>query len=331
FSADEFVENLLTEGSKIACDDTSAIFNNSLHVPYFYNEEMFKNGQRFFRRNMFGLFLSKFMGLVILLTVPTSLKILIMTNMSSTNLTAYRRYVATIFHMCLWYDENFKPGSRSWESLFKVRSMHNSASKKNYSRMNFRISQMDMALTQFGFMGFGLVRKRMMGIHDVTDAELKGFVHLWRTVGYILGIEDRFNICRESLKETQEICNLLIEKVFLHHLEQPPREFYSMSRALVGGMWPMNPFLQYDVFLLYLRMTVDNSQDTKTQPCFKDLGVRGKIKLYVIFYTLWVLQYNVFRKFYNYVLVVTLWLMHNFPFLAYYEFGRKNSHVSILS
>lgn len=51
-----------------------------------------------------------------------------------------------------------------------------------------------MALTQFGFMGIGLVRSKMVGVHYASEEELKGFLHLWRIVGHVLGIEDRLVI-----------------------------------------------------------------------------------------------------------------------------------------
>ena len=52
------------------------------------------------------------------------------------------------------------------------------------------ISQKDLALTQFGFMGLTVIKKKMFGIKgNVEDVE--GFVHFWRTIGYYMGIEDR--------------------------------------------------------------------------------------------------------------------------------------------
>lgn len=69
--------------------------------------------------------------------------------------------------------------------------MHNAASRYGYRILNYKINQRDMALTQFGFMGFALVRSTKVGIHDATEDELKGFIHLWRVVGYVLGIEDK--------------------------------------------------------------------------------------------------------------------------------------------
>lgn len=80
---------------------------------------------------------------------------------------------------------------RLWQSLSVVRHLHNSASKKGCMAGLNGISQMDMALTQFGFMGFALSRSRKMGIYENDDEEFLAYTHIWRVVGYLMGIEDR--------------------------------------------------------------------------------------------------------------------------------------------
>lgn len=80
---------------------------------------------------------------------------------------------------------------RLWKSLKVVRQMHNSASNSGCSAALNRISQKDMALTQLGFMGFSIARPKFFGIYNTTDEEWKAFIHVWRVIGYLLGIEDR--------------------------------------------------------------------------------------------------------------------------------------------
>lgn len=87
-------------------------------------------------------------------------------------MTAYRRYMATIFHTMSWYDEELIEGSRqvkcisassfysklfsiirSWKSLEAVRKRHVRVSLQSIKSNVGMISQKDMALTQFGFVG----------------------------------------------------------------------------------------------------------------------------------------------------------------------------------
>nr|CAI5829346.1 unnamed protein product [Callosobruchus analis] len=289
-------------------------------------------GQQFFYKHIFGLFLSKLLGLIALLSLPLTLKILILTNMSSTPMTAYRRYMATIFHMCIWYDEDFtsERSLRLWASINKVRNMHNAASNKANVHYKYRINQMDMALTQFGFMGISLIRSEMVGVHNVSEVEWKGFIHLWRVVGHVLGIDDRFNICQDSVIHTKKICELLIQRVFLPHMRNTSPEFHTMSKALLNGLWVINPMLQHDVFILYLHLVLENSKDfKKSRPNVRPLGRLSEIKLKIIMFVVWALQLSLVRIWYKYLQIIGLWMMRNLPFLAYYKYGRCVAHVSV--
>lgn len=103
-----------------------------------------------------------------------------------------------------------------------------------------------------------------------------------------------------------------------------------MSKALVDGMWAMNPFLQHNVFLCYLYMTLENcSYKNLPKEGVKVLNDKAKSKLNAIVFVLWALQFPPVRIFYKYLQLFTLWLMKVFPFLAYYEFGKENSHVTV--
>lgn len=46
-----------------------------------------------------------------------------------------------------------------------------------------------MSLTQFGFIGLLLLKKKELGVKG-TEEDEKGLVHFWRTIGYMLGIQD---------------------------------------------------------------------------------------------------------------------------------------------
>lgn len=80
---------------------------------------------------------------------------------------------------------------RLWKSLSAVRKMHNSASKSSDKAGDNRISQKDMALGQVALVGFSISRSKFFGIHHATEEELYAFIHVWRVIGYLLGIEDR--------------------------------------------------------------------------------------------------------------------------------------------
>ena len=52
------------------------------------------------------------------------------------------------------------------------------------------LNQAEMAATQFGFIGMVILFPERIGIHGATDEDLDAFCHVWRSLGYLLGLED---------------------------------------------------------------------------------------------------------------------------------------------
>lgn len=141
--------------------------------------------------------MSNFYGLFALICEPNGARILDRTQQSSTSVTAKKRYISTILHMLSWYEDELKPGSKSWESLKRVRKMHLCASRaaaKDDKGLKL-ISQSAMSMTQFGFMGFALVKPHQLGIKYDNDMHREAFVHFWAVIGSMLGIKDENNMC----------------------------------------------------------------------------------------------------------------------------------------
>ncbi|KAF5308190.1 hypothetical protein FQR65_LT06370 [Abscondita terminalis] len=321
---------LLSKDFDTVCDDSSQRFKEFNNLPPYYDEEKFKKGQQFYHKHIYGMFIGKLLGLLTVISTPTILKVLVFTNMSSDPLTAYKRYLATIFHMCVWYDNDFKPGSKLWQSINTVKFLHNSTSKRICLAKGCRILQKDMGITQFGFMGLAILRPEKLGIYHASKDELESFIHLWRVVGYIMGMEDRYNICRESLEETREICEGLIKNVFLENMKTPTKDYLKLSDALVTGMQVMNPFLETTVFTAYLHkiLNINNNNNISSFPPLH-LNVYQKMLLFFIEIYIICMQFSAWRIFSNYIQYMSFWLMKNFPFLALHRYGYENSYVSI--
>ncbi|KAJ8974970.1 hypothetical protein NQ317_004807 [Molorchus minor] len=307
------------------------ILTANMSCRLFTTKPFFKKGQQFFHKHIFSIFFSDCLGLMVFAICPNNSTNIDFYKMSGNCMMAYRRYLATIFHMNVWYESDFKPGSRLWRSLAEIRNKHNSASKRSCISDLGEITQKDMALTQFGFMGFALVRSKMVGIHEASEEEWKAFLHVWRVVGYVLGIEDRFNLCNRSVKETRDICNLLIDQVYRPYVEKKDEDFISMCTYLVNGLWSMSPIINVKSLFCYLHIIVQNNvKNEKIQPTYMKLNFVQNLNFNVLLYSMYLLQYNWFRIYQNFTKVVSLWLMKVFPFLAYYQFGIANSHVYIL-
>lgn len=80
---------------------------------------------------------------------------------------------------------------RFLESLKIVRKKHCVAFKRSAEAGVHESTQLDMALAQFGFMGYIMVSTERLGI-KMTYEELEGLVHVWRVIGNMLGMDDKF-------------------------------------------------------------------------------------------------------------------------------------------
>lgn len=64
------------------------------------------------------------------------------------------------------------------------------SNKKSINANVGGIYQRDMALTQFGFMGYVLINPQLLGLRNNAEED-RAFVHLWRVIGHMIGIPDR--------------------------------------------------------------------------------------------------------------------------------------------
>ena len=77
-----------------------------------------------------------------------------------------------------------------YKSINVIRWKHTVSSKGAMGKSRDGISQKDMVLTQFGFIGYVLTSPRLFGLSDSLD-ERQGITHFWRVIGHLLGIPDR--------------------------------------------------------------------------------------------------------------------------------------------
>jgi len=153
----ERVKLILEDGCNISVEKKRA-----KEVPEWFDESLFARGQKYLFTNFYAVFVGNLAGLIMVLSIPTILDVLIHTNKSSEPYTAFRRYLDTIRHLLRWYNydvANFR--SKSQKSVTIVHGLHCAASRvSEKSGLGLRVTQKDMALTQFGFMGLLLLKKK---------------------------------------------------------------------------------------------------------------------------------------------------------------------------
>ncbi|XP_058826064.1 uncharacterized protein LOC131685996 isoform X2 [Topomyia yanbarensis] len=333
-----YLHNLLTDGVTTPVD--SDVDAYELELPPWYDDAKFKKAQRYFKRNFFAMFVAKMCGLLVILAIPSILDVLVYTKQSSTAVTAYRRYVATIMHVLNWYYEDLVPDSPSWKSIAYVRRAHISTSKRSNSKLAGRIiSQKDMAVTQFGFVGYIVLGYKKLGIAYRTE-DMEAIVHFWRVIGYMIGIQDRYNLCTDRLSTTEQRMTQIQEQVLRPALVARKETFEEMGNALIDGLWCFNPFLDYDAFLFLTSRLTDVpgyhywKEEHPSPGCETIYTKFTRYSRFVLYFLLLVhetlLNFIAFRWYFNSQMVLSRFLITYFPFLAIFKFGVRDAYVRIL-
>lgn len=147
--------------------------------------------------------------------------------------------------MIYFIDNSSKASLHSaWKSLETVRRMHVVINRRSTKAGMGIISQKDMAITQFTFMGFHLLMPDKFGIVG-TREQFEAFNHFWRVIGYMLGTENRFNCCGETLDDTLGRLESIKEDFLLPALKNPCAEYENYTKIATDGMWHQDPTLHY--------------------------------------------------------------------------------------
>lgn len=117
--------------------------------------------------------------------------------------TAMKRYGATSFAILDFFSHDLSdPDSRARQSIYTVRAMHAFARRKAAGLFDpakgegMPLSQLDMAEVQLGFSAVCMTFiETELGYGPIHREDAKDMVHLWRFVGWHLGIQDEFNVC----------------------------------------------------------------------------------------------------------------------------------------
>lgn len=88
-----------------------------------------------------------------------------------------------------------------------------------------------MATTLFTFTGFHLLCSEKCCIVGSRE-QFEAFNHLWRVLGHLLGIEERFNLCGATLKETLGRLKAVQKDILLPALQFEDPEFNSYARII---------------------------------------------------------------------------------------------------
>jgi ER-bound oxygenase mpaB/B'/Rubber oxygenase, catalytic domain len=243
--AKKFVEKLFLE----AINEPCTVDQNDL-FPSWYDDHKFKRAQRYFKENRFGIVVTSLVGLLSLFAEPHELAVLTSTGRLSEAKTSKSRVIRTTLHMLTWYETELATSSLSWASLRKVRRLHFCTSNSSERKGIGHISELDLALTTFGFMGFAIIRPHLFGIEHKSEDDHEAFIHFWAAVGHALGVQDKNNMCLFSPEVVGQICEIFRRYIFIPLMQVETPMFKSIVAALVAGYSDYMPLLNYNSLVL---------------------------------------------------------------------------------
>ena len=99
-----------------------------------------------------------------------------------------------------------------------------------------------------GFAGSIIIAPRNFGC--TNKSKLRGYIHYWRVLGYLHGLDDSVNPFTGSVEDVNiNIANMTFKRL-VPALERPPDDFEHMSRAI--GKWggARNAHIVYGIHLM---------------------------------------------------------------------------------
>ena len=80
-----------------------------------------------------------------------------------------------------------------------------------------------------GFAGSILIAPVDFGCHDTS--QLPGYIHYWRVLGYLHGIDDAYNPFGGSMERAQNTIADVTGNCLIPSLETPPKDFPKMVQV----------------------------------------------------------------------------------------------------
>jgi len=178
-------------------------FLEQLPEPEWVDWALVRRGQELWREHLGRAFLALTAALLQGFTIARFAEVLHHAGYAQSPLTSCSRYSATAYFILDWFCHPLDD-MESWarQGIYTVRCMHSFARRRSkglFSREKgegIALSQYDMGEVQLGFSAVCLsIMEKEMGMGPLPPSDREAMVHVWRLIGWHLGIQDRFNVC----------------------------------------------------------------------------------------------------------------------------------------
>lgn len=164
--------------------------------------------------------------------------------------------------------------------------MMNSKTGRIIGKDRIWVSQYEMALTQWAFIAVLMLYPKQCASHGLTESDLNLLNYFWRVIGYLMGIEEQFNLCSGSLQECRALYKIILDREYRPVLSQQPHPApvgFEMAKGIVRALRPINPALRWQTYLHYFYTVMDIPVEIPLKPWHK---IRYGMMRFMINYTL---------------------------------------------
>eukprot|EP00092_Neocalanus_flemingeri_P083160 GFUD01104339.1.p1 GENE.GFUD01104339.1~~GFUD01104339.1.p1 ORF type:complete len:364 (+),score=81.87 GFUD01104339.1:109-1200(+) len=258
-SSRDRLEMLLSRGRSLPHNLTTSDLSQDDKIDQFLMQE----GISYFHANFLSMFVCMLTGLLSLMYVKSVSVILHITGKSSSPSLAFRRYLNTLRHTSMWYTG---PGVDTMtRSLMEVRAKHRGAAKIAMSKGHL-MSQYDMVLTQWAFIGPALIFPSSLGLPPPSP----GVVYIMYLVGRYLGVSESLNLCSGGIANATDyskmIHNHIIQPAIKNMDNDKNKVSLEMAGHLMKGMNMINPFIDPSAFHFWFLRLLSDGTPSSTKP-----------------------------------------------------------------
>ncbi|GBN51223.1 hypothetical protein AVEN_258850-1 [Araneus ventricosus] len=195
------------------------------------------------------------------------------TGKSSTKNKLLHRNLKATKSVQKWYEGDvWDVNDSAHQTLTIARSMHARVGKKMASLNDgvVYMSQWDMVLGQWAFVGPIVLCPSLVGLHGWTNDDYDAIFHFWRTIGYLFGIEDKYNLCQGSYNQILTACEKILHKEYKPVVEKSDPISVVLAKNSTEAMSMIVPLYTWPALATYIYELVG-------LPCPVEVGVIDNI------------------------------------------------------
>lgn len=256
--------------------------NDPTVLPDWVDIHLLKRAKKMMKKHFAAIMFGHYYGMFVITFFKSIRQTLTLTGKSSTVSRSFRRILGTATDLAEWYDgEIWNPSNDpGYKSIIKVRKIHKFvANQLNtlHGRVDGKdplfISQYDMMLTQFALMGFLVLIPEKFGV--CNDEDSVAILHFWRFVGYLLGMEEEYNLLSRPYPEVVSLCEDIAQFELKPAFEGMDDNVKLIAKEVIWSGRPYLPrpfqgFFRWESFWLMGIWRMGSDKDKEMPLTFKD-------------------------------------------------------------